>query len=132
MQKGLDGLTIFGTNGEASSFSVGQKIQSIEFLLENRIDANNLLIGSGSASLEDAISLTKFSAKIKAKASLLIPPFYFKNVTDDGVLAYYRNVIESTGDNEFKFLLYNIPQHSGVTINFNTVSYTHLTLPTKA
>ena len=121
MQKGLDGLTIFGTNGEASSFSVGQKIQSIEFLLENRIDAGNLMIGSGSSSLEDAITLTKFSAKIGAKASLLIPPFYFKNVTDDGVIAYYRNVIESTSDNEFKFLLYNIPEHSSVTINFNII-----------
>ena len=79
------------------------------------------MIGSGSSSQEDAITLTKFSAKIGAKASLLIPPFYFKNVTDDGVIAYYRNVIESAGDNEFKFLLYNIPQHSGVTINFNII-----------
>ena len=78
MQKGLDGLTIFGTNGEASSFSVGQKIQSIEFLLENRIDAVNLLIGSGSASLEDAITLTKFSAKIRAKASYLYLHFILK------------------------------------------------------
>ena len=121
MQKGLDGLVIFGTNGEASSFSVTQKIKSIEFLLENRIDASNLLIGTGSASLEDAIELTKFSVKIGAKASLLIPPFYFKNVTDYGVIAYYRNVIEQTGDNNFKFLLYNIPQHSGVTINFNII-----------
>ena len=121
MQKGLDGLVIFGTNGEASSFSVTQKIKSIEFLLENRIDANNLLIGTGSASMEDAIELTKFSVKIGAKASLIIPPFYFKNVADDGVIAYYRNVIEQTGDNNFKFLLYNIPQHSGVTINFNII-----------
>ena len=121
MQKGLDGLTIFGTNGEASSFSIKQKIHSIEFLLNNRIDASNLIIGSGSASLEDAIELTNFSAKIGAKASLLIPPFYFKNVTDDGVISYYRNVIEQTGDNNFKFLLYNIPQYSGVTINFNII-----------
>ena len=121
MQKGLDGLTIFGTNGEASSFSIKQKINSIEFLLENRIDASNLLIGSGSASLEDAIALTSFSSKIGAKASLLIPPFYFKNVTDDGVISYYRKVIEQTGDNNFRFLLYNIPQHSGVTINFNII-----------
>ena len=121
MQKGLDGLTIFGTNGEASSFSIKQKMHSIEFLLENRIDANNLIIGSGSSSLEDAMELTNFSVKIGAKASLLIPPFYFKNVTDDGVISYYRNVIEQTGDNNFKFLLYNIPQHSGVTINFNII-----------
>ena len=121
MQKDLDGLTIFGTNGEASSFSIKQKINSIEFLLENRIDASNLIIGSGSASLEDAIELTNFSVKIGAKASLLIPPFFFKNVSDDGVISYYRNVIEQTGDNNFKFLLYNIPQHSGVTINFNII-----------
>jgi len=121
MKKGLDGLTIFGTNGEASSFSVTQKIKSIEFLLENRIDASNLIIGTGSASLEDAIELTQFSEKIGAKASLLIPPFYFKNVTDEGVITYYRNIIEQTGDNNFKFLLYNIPQHSGVTINFNII-----------
>ena len=121
MQKGLDGLTIFGTNGEASSFSIKQKMHSIEFLLENRIDASNLIIGSGSSSLEDAMELTNFSVKIGAKASLLIPPFYFKNVTDDGVISYYRNIIEQTGNNNFKFLLYNIPQHSGVTINFNII-----------
>ena len=121
MQKGLDGLTIFGTNGEASSFSINQKINSIEFLLENHIDASNLIIGSGSSSLEDAMELTNFSVKIGAKASLLLPPFYFKNVTDDGVISYYRNIIEQTDDNNFKFLLYNIPQHSGVTINFNII-----------
>ena len=51
---------------------------------------------------------------------LLIPAFYLKNVTDDGVIAY-RNVIEQTGDDNFKFLLYNIPQYSGVTINFNII-----------
>ena len=121
MKKGLDGLTIFGTNGESSSFSVKQKIKSIEFLLENRIDASNLLIGTGSASLEDAIELNKFSVNIGVKASLLVPPFYFKNVSDDGIIAYYRNVIEQTGDNNFKFLLYNIPQHSGIAINFNII-----------
>ena len=123
MQKGLDGLTIFGTNGEASSFSVAQKIHSLDFLLENRIDQSNLIIGTGSSSLQDAVELTKYSAKIGAKASLLIPPFYFKNVTDAGVIAYYRNVIEETGENNFKFLLYNIPQHSGVDINFNIIEH---------
>ena len=121
LKKGLDGLTVFGTNGEASSFSVNQKKESIEFLLEHKIDPNKLLLGTGSSSLQDAIELTKFSVSIGAKASLLLPPFYFKNVTDEGVINYYRNVIEQTGNNNFKFLLYNIPQHSGVTINFNII-----------
>lgn len=121
MQKGLDGLAVFGTNGEASSFSVNQKKESIEFLLENKVNPSNLLIGTGSSSLHDAIDLTKFSVSIGAKASLVLPPFYFKNVTDEGVINYYRNVIEQTGNDNFQFLLYNIPQHSGVTINFNII-----------
>lgn len=121
MQKGLDGLTLFGTNGEASSFSISQKKESIEFLLENRINPSNLLMGTGSSSLQDAIELTSFSVSVGLKASLLLPPFYFKNVTDEGVINYYRNVIEKTSDNNSQFLLYNIPQHSGVTINFNLI-----------
>ena len=121
MRKGLDGLTLFGTNGEASSFSVSEKKESIEFLINNRIDPKILLIGTGSSSLKDAIELTKFSVGIGAKASLLLPPFYFKNVSDEGIITYYRNIIEESGDNNFKFLLYNIPEHSAVTISFHII-----------
>ena len=121
MKQGLDGLTLFGTNGEASSFSVYQKKETVQFLLENRIDPKILMPGSGSSSLEDAIDMTKFCADIGTKAVLVLPPYYFKNVSDEGVINYYRNVIESSGNNSFHFLLYNIPQHSGVTINFNII-----------
>ena len=121
IKKNLDGLTLFGTNGEASSFSIRQKKESIEFLLENRIDPKFLILGTGSSSLEDAIEMTKFSVEIGAKAALVLPPYYFKNVSDDGVITYYRNIIEQTCENDYKFLLYNIPQHSGVTINFHII-----------
>ena len=121
IKKNLDGLTLFGTNGEASSFSIRQKKESIEFLLENRIDPKFLILGTGSSSLEDAIEMTKFSVEIGAKAALVLPPYYFKNVSDDGVITYYRNIIEQTRENDYKFLLYNIPQHSGVTINFHII-----------
>ena len=121
MRKGLDGLVLFGTNGEASSFSIQEKIECIQFLFDNKIDPKVMITGTGSSSLREAIELNKFSENIGVKASLLLPPFYFKNVTDEGVLDYYRRVIEETGNNEFKFLLYNIPQHSGVTINFNII-----------
>ena len=118
MKKNLDGITVFGTNGEASGFSINQKKECIEFILENKINPSNLIIGTGSSSLQDAIELTKFSVNIGSKASLLLPPFYFKNVNDEGIITYYRKVIEESGGNNFKFLLYNIPQHSGVTISF--------------
>ena len=121
MQKGLDGLVLYGTNGEASSFSINQKKESIQFLLDNRIDPKALMLGTGASSLEDAINLTKFCVEIGAKAALVLPPYYFKNVSDEGIITYYRKVIEECGDNNFKFLLYNIPQHSCVTINFHII-----------
>ena len=121
MQKGLDGLTLFGTNGEASSFSIEQKKDAIEFLLNNKINQKILIPGTGSSSLKDAIEMTKFCVDIGTKAVLVLPPYYFKNVSDEGVITYYRNVIEEAGDNNFKFLLYNIPQHSGVTISFSII-----------
>ena len=65
--------------------------------------------------------MTKFSVEIGAKAALVLPPYYFKNVSDDGVITYYRNIIEQTRESDYKFLLYNIPQHSGVTINFHII-----------
>ena len=121
MKKGLDGLTPFGTNGEASSFSINQKKESLEFLLNHQIDPKILMPGTGASSLEDAIEMTKFCVKIGTKSVLVLPPYYFKNVSDEGIITYYRNVIESSEDNNFQFLLYNIPQHSGVTINFNII-----------
>ena len=121
MHKGLDGLTLFGTNGEASSFSIDQKKEAIQFLLNNKIDPKILLPGTGASSLQDAINMTKFCVEIGTKAVLVLPPYYFKNVSDDGIIKYYRNVIEESGDNNFKFLLYNIPQHSGVTISFSII-----------
>ncbi len=121
MHKGLDGLTLFGTNGEASSFSIDQKKEAIQFLLNNKIDPKILLPGTGASSLQDAINMTKFCVEIRTKAVLVLPPYYFKNVSDDGIIKYYRNVIEESGDNNFKFLLYNIPQHSGVTISFSII-----------
>ena len=129
MKKGLDGLVLFGTNGEASSFSIQEKIECIQFLTDNKIDPQVMITGTGSSSLREAIELNKFSSNIGVKASLLLPPFYFKNVKDDGVLEYYRRVIEETGNNDFKFLLYNIPQHSGVTINFNIIETLLKTYP---
>ena len=88
MKKGLDGLVLFGTNGEASSFSFQEKIECIQFLVDNKIDPKVMITGTGSSSLKEAKELNQFSETIGVKASLLLPPFYFKNVTDEGVLEY--------------------------------------------
>ena len=75
MRKGLDGLVLFGTNGEASSFSFQEKIECIQFLADNKIDPKIMITGTGSSSLREAIELNKFSENTGVKASLLLPPF---------------------------------------------------------
>ena len=121
MKQGHDGLAIFGTTGEANSFSIKEKCDTIDFLLSNNLDSNLLIPGTGSSSVEDAIQLTKFAEKNKSRAVLLLPPFYYKNVSDEGIINYFRKIIETVGSSDFHYLLYNIPQTTSVVLNFNII-----------
>ena len=93
MKQGQDGLAIFGTTGEANSFSIKEKSESIDFLIANRIDPKILIPGTGASSVEDSIIMTKHAVQKNVKAVLLLPPFYYKNVTDEGVINHYRKII---------------------------------------
>ncbi len=121
MKQGHDGLAIFGTTGEANSFSIKEKCESIDFLITNKIDPKILIPGTGSTSVDDSIVMTKHAVQNNVKAVLVLPPFYYKNVTDEGVINYYRKIIEDVGANNFFYILYNIPQSSGVSLNFNII-----------
>ena len=121
MRQGHDGLGIFGTTGEANSFSVKERKESLEFLLLNKIDPKVLIPGTGSSSINEAIDMTKHAVNYKVKAILLLPPFYYKNVSDEGLINYYRHIIEKVGDNEMKYILYHIPQYSYAPISFKMI-----------
>ncbi len=121
MRQGHDGLAIFGTTGEANSLSIQQKKDHLDFLVANRIDPRVLIPGTGSSSVSDAIDMTKHAASHKVKAILMLPPFYYKNVSREGVINYYRHVIERVGDNKLKYILYHIPQNSYVSIDLKII-----------
>tara|TARA_Y100000590_G_scaffold170201_1_gene194786 strand:- start:1902 stop:2831 length:930 start_codon:yes stop_codon:yes gene_type:complete len=121
MTQGHDGLAIFGTTGEANSLSIKEKCESIDFLLTHNIDSNLLIPGTGSSSVDDSIKMTKFAAKNKLRGVLVLPPFYYKNVNDEGIINFYRKIIESVGENNFHYLLYNIPQTTSIELNFNII-----------
>ncbi len=121
MRQGHDGLAIFGTTGEANSFSLIEKKNNIEFLIDNRIDPKVLIPGTGSSSLNDAIKMTQYASKMNVRAVLILPPFFYKNVSDEGVITYYRKIIESVEDQDFQYILYHIPQNTFVPINFKII-----------
>tara|TARA_B100000575_G_C23008398_1_gene580910 strand:- start:90 stop:1019 length:930 start_codon:yes stop_codon:yes gene_type:complete len=121
MRQGHNGIAIFGTTGEANSFSTQEKKNNLEFLISNRINPKVLIPGTGSSSLHDAIDMTKHAAKHKVRAILILPPFFYKNVSEEGIINYYRHVVERVGDNDMHYLLYHIPQNSYVPISFRII-----------
>jgi 4-hydroxy-tetrahydrodipicolinate synthase len=103
------GLAIFGTNSEAASLSVPERIALTDALLEAGIPASKMMPGTGACSITDAVALTRHAVQHGAAGVLMIPPFYYKGVSDDGVFAYYSEVIERVGDERLAIYLYHFP-----------------------
>nr|WP_010106724.1 dihydrodipicolinate synthase family protein [Verminephrobacter aporrectodeae] len=115
------GLAIFGTNSEAASLSVGERLSLTEALVEGGVPAAKLMPGTGACALPDAVELTRHASRIGAAGVLVLPPFYFKGVSDDGVFAYYAQIIERVGSGCAPLYLYHIPQMSQVPITLGLI-----------
>ena len=110
-------LAIFGTNSEAASLTVDERLALTDALLAAGIPASRLMPGTGACAIRDAVTLTRHAVTHGAAGVLMLPPFYFKNVTDDGVFAYYSEVIDHVGDGRLAIYLYHIPQMTQVPIS---------------
>ena len=121
LSENIDGIAIFGSTGEGNSLSVEEKLDAINFLIENKIDSNKLLPGTGLNAIKDTIYFTKAVTKMKVKGVLVLPPTYYKNIDNEGLINYYTRVVEEVGETSFHYLLYHIPQMSSVNINLNVI-----------
>jgi 4-hydroxy-tetrahydrodipicolinate synthase len=118
---GCDGLSVLGTTGEANSFSVEERERLLEGLIEDGIPGNVLLPGTGCCALTDTVRLTRKAVELGAAGVLMLPPFYYKNVSDDGLFASYAEVIERVGDARLRIFLYHFPQMSGVFLGHDLI-----------
>ena len=115
-------LAIFGTNSEAASLSVSERLALTDALLEAGVPAARLMPGTGGCSLTDAVTLTRHAVENGASGALMLPPFFFKGVSDEGLYAYYAEVIERVGNERLKVYLYHIPQFTQVPITLNLIA----------
>jgi 4-hydroxy-tetrahydrodipicolinate synthase len=120
LNKGV-GLAIFGTNSEAASLSTDERIALTDALLEAGIPANRMMPGTGACSVKDAVRLTRHAVRSGAAGVLILPPFYFKGVTEDGIFAYYAEIIEAVADPDLAIYLYHIPQLTQVPITLSLI-----------
>lgn len=114
-------LAVFGTNSEANSLSVDEKIHLLESLVEAGIPAENLMPGTGCCALSDSVALTRRAVELGCGGALMLPPFYYKNVSDEGLFASFSEVIQQVGSAALQVYLYHIPPVAGVGLSLKLV-----------
>jgi 4-hydroxy-tetrahydrodipicolinate synthase len=114
LDNGCDGLNVLGTTGEATSFSLEERRQVMRAFREAGLPMDRLMVGTGAAAVADAIALTRYAAELGFAGALLLPPFYYKGVPDDGLVAYVDAIVRATAPAPVPLYLYHFPQQSGV------------------
>ena len=109
LANGCDGVVLFGTTGEGNSFSVSERQQALDALMESGVDAGKLVVGTGCCALPDTVALTRHATEHGVQASLVLPPYYYKNVTDDGLFDTIARLIDTVADPALRIWLYHIP-----------------------
>lgn len=116
LEQGCHGLVVFGTTGEANSFSVEERIELLEAVVAGGLPCERLLVGTGCCALTDSVRLTRHALDLGVAGALMLPPFYYKGVSDEALFASFDLVIQRLGTDAFKLYLYHFPKLSGVPI----------------
>ncbi|MGZ8300828.1 MAG: dihydrodipicolinate synthase family protein [Rhodoplanes sp.] len=111
---GCDGLNVLGTTGEATSFSVAQRQTVMNAYAGAELPLSRCLVGTGAAALADAVTLTSHAAELGFGGALLLPPFYYKDIVDDGLFAYVERIMAATAARPICLYLYHFPALSTV------------------
>ncbi|MDX1499775.1 MAG: dihydrodipicolinate synthase family protein [Woeseiaceae bacterium] len=115
------GLAAFGTNSEANSLSVAERMTLLDELVAAGLDPGSMLPGTGTCALPDTVALTRHAVGHGVRGVLMLPPFYYKGVDDEGLYRGFSEVIERVGDDRLRIYLYHIPQLSGVPIGIDLI-----------
>ncbi len=121
MKSGCAGLAVFGTNSEANSMSVDEKLELLGALVKGGVPASALMPGTGHCALSDSVKMTREAVRIGCGGVLMLPPFYYKGVSDEGLFRNFSEVIERTGDERLRLYLYHIPPVSNVGISLELI-----------
>jgi 4-hydroxy-tetrahydrodipicolinate synthase len=114
LDTGCDGLNVLGTTGEATSFSLEQRKAVMSAYKAAGLPLNRLMVGTGAAATADAVALTRHAAELGFAGALILPPFYYKGVPDDGLAAYIGTIVKATAEMPIPIYLYHFPSQSGL------------------
>ncbi|HKD66634.1 MAG TPA: dihydrodipicolinate synthase family protein [Candidatus Binataceae bacterium] len=116
LEQGCDGVVPIGTTGEGNSLSVRQRLTIVEAIKRAGIPMTRFIIGTGSCALADAVEMTRAATEAGAAGVLVIPPFYYKEPSEEGLARFYSELIDRVNDGRLRLYLYHFPQLSTVAI----------------
>ncbi len=121
LSHGCSGLAVFGTNSEANSLSVDERVMLLEALIEAGVPASKLMPGTGCSALSDSVVLTAHAVKLGCAGVLMLPPFYYKGVSDEGLFRNFSEIVQRVADERLQLYLYHIPPVSSVPITLGLI-----------
>jgi len=114
LDNGCDGLNVLGTTGEATSFSLDERKRVMDAYKSAGLPLDRMMVGTGASATADAIALTQYASDLGFAGALVLPPFYYKAVPDDGLVAYIEQIVKATSAKPLPIYLYHYPQQSGL------------------
>jgi 4-hydroxy-tetrahydrodipicolinate synthase len=114
LANGCDGLNVLGTTGEGTSFSRSQRTRVMSAYAASGLPCDRMLVGTGAAALADAVALTCHAAELGFAGALVLPPFYYKGVPDEGLIAVIEALVSATAARPIPIYLYHFPGQSGL------------------
>ena len=121
LSNGCHGVALFGTTGEASSFSANERMTALEKVLESGIAPEKLMIGNGFPSISDTVTVTRHALDAGCDKVLMLPPFYFKEPSVEGLGRSYRDALDQVNSSEIRVILYHFPKMSAVPIRHELI-----------
>ena len=122
LDNGCHGVGLFGTTGEATSFSVEEREGLLQAVIDAGVPAERLMVGTGCAALSDSVRLTAQAAGLGVHKVLMLPPFYYKGVSDDGLYASYSEILQKVGSSALQLFFYHFPKLSQVPLSIDLIA----------
>jgi len=116
LENGCSAVAPLGSTGEANSFSVMERIEILEKLVFSGIPHQKIIVGTGCCAVPDTVLLTRHALSLDVTTVLVLPPFYYKTVSEDGIFNAFEAVLEKVPDDRLQMLLYHNPGVSGVPV----------------
>ncbi|WP_136656645.1 dihydrodipicolinate synthase family protein [Nitratireductor sp. XY-223] len=116
LENGCDGLNVLGSTGEANSFAASARKTVMAWAAED-LDRSRLMVGTGTPSLAETIDLTETADDLGYGVALVLPPYYYKPASEDGLFAWYASLHEALGDRPIAVYFYNFPQMTGINLS---------------